>query len=326
MSSTPPARGVRRDWGELPEGTLREIERVLGGRVAVAETQPAGFSPGVAARVTLDDGRHAFVKAVGPEPNPTSPDLHRRELRVVSALPPLSVVPPFLGGVDEGEGGWVALAFEDVGGRHPGEPWREDELTRVLEAAGLLVEALTPSPVELEPAGQMLAEGINSWHLLRDDPPAELDEWSKRHARELATLEAGVAEAVRGDTLLHLDIRADNILLTDERAYVVDWPHAHVGAPWLDAVAFAPSVRMQGGPEPEAVLHRWPGGEDAAADQLTAAVASLAGFFTHRALLPPPPGLPTLRAFQAGQGAVARRWLAERTGLAQPKTTPFGPQ
>jgi hypothetical protein len=29
------------------------------------------------------------------------------------------------------------------------------------------------------------------------------------------------------------------------------------------------------------------------------------------ALRPPPPGLPTLREFQAAQGAVARRWLAE---------------
>ena len=43
--------------------------------------------------------------------------------------------------------------------------------------------------------------------------------------------------------------------------------------------------------------------------------AALAGYFTHRALQPPPPGLPTLRAFQAAQGEVARQWLAHRTGL-----------
>jgi hypothetical protein len=45
------------------------------------------------------------------------------------------------------------------------------------------------------------------------------------------------------------------------------------------------------------------------------ALASLAGYFTRHSLLPPPPGLPTLRAFQAAQGTVARRWLAQRTRL-----------
>jgi len=38
--------------------------------------------------------------------------------------------------------------------------------------------------------------------------------------------------------------------------------------------------------------------------------------FTRQALLPPPPGLPTVRAFQAAQGQVARAWLAARTGWA----------
>jgi len=35
------------------------------------------------------------------------------------------------------------------------------------------------------------------------------------------------------------------------------------------------------------------------------------GDFTSQALLPPPPGLPTVRAFQAAQGQVARSWLAD---------------
>jgi hypothetical protein len=46
-----------------------------------------------------------------------------------------------------------------------------------------------------------------------------------------------------------------------------------------------------------------------------AVLAAFAGFFTWNALQPPPPGLPTLRAFQAAQGEVARRWLAERAGM-----------
>jgi hypothetical protein len=40
-------------------------------------------------------------------------------------------------------------------------------------------------------------------------------------------------------------------------------------------------------------------------------VCALAGYFTERSLRAPPPGLPTVRAFQAAQGEVTRRWLAQ---------------
>jgi hypothetical protein len=109
-------------------------------------------------------------------------------------------------------------------------------------------------------------------------------------------------------------VRADNILLTDDRVWFVDWPHACVGAAWVDVVCFAPSVAMQGGPTPEEVIARHPACRTAEPAEITATVAALAGYFTHRALQPPPPGLPTVRAFQAAQGVVARRWLAQRTG------------
>jgi serine/threonine protein kinase len=308
----PPARGARREWSELPARALLALESALGGRVAAAETQPGGFSPGIAARIRLEDGRRAFVKAVGPEPNPNSPEFHRREMRIVAALPAGVPVPRLLWSYDED---WVVLALEDVEGREPAQPWRSDELQRVFDAAAELAHALTPSPVTTEAAGDLLAAGINSWHLVRAEQPPGLDDWSRRHLDALVALETEVVEAVRGDTLVHLDIRADNILLTaDGRVYFVDWPHACVGASWLDAVAFAPSVAMQGGADPDEVLARWPGGADAAPAAVNAALASVAGFFTQRALLPPPPGLPTLRAFQAAQGEVARRWLRERTG------------
>src|SRR5438105_15321277 len=45
------------------------------------------FSPGVAARLRLADGRGLFVEAVGPTLNAESPAIRRREARIVSALP-----------------------------------------------------------------------------------------------------------------------------------------------------------------------------------------------------------------------------------------------
>ncbi len=109
-------------------------------------------------------------------------------------------------------------------------------------------------------------------------------------------------------------MRADNLILTPDQAVLVDWPHARVGAPWVDLLFFAPSVAMQGGPSPENLLSRYPPARHADADAVTAVVAARAGFFVGEGLQPAPPGLPTLRAFQAAQGEVARAWLARRTG------------
>jgi hypothetical protein len=69
---------------------------------------------------------------------------------------------------------------------------------------------------------------------------------------------------------------------------------------------------MQGGPEPEEILARHPDYQQANPAAVTSAMISMAGFFTCQSLQPPPPGLPTLRAFQAAQGVVARRWVAQR--------------
>ena len=164
----------------------------------------------------------------------------------------------------------------------------------------------------------MFSTGIRGWRQLLDERASRLDcvdAWSRRHIETLAEIEDTVSSALSGDTLLHTDLRADNILFTPERTWFVDWPHACVGPPWLDVVALAPSVTMQGGPPPEEVIARHSGCRAGDGEAITAAVVSMAGYFTRQALQPPPPGIPTVRAFQAAQGVVARRWIAQRTGL-----------
>jgi Ser/Thr protein kinase RdoA (MazF antagonist) len=242
----------------------------------------------------------------------------------VAALPVSAPVPRLLWSYDEGNGGWVVLVFENVDGRHPAQPWRTAELDRVVDALAAMAAALTPSPVPttiVSSASDAFGGWLRGWQLIRDErlmstssQASRLDAWSARHLEALADLELSAAAAVVGETLLHFDVRADNILLTVDRVWFVDWPHACVGAAWVDAVWFAPSVTMQGGPSPEEVIARHPACRTADPAAITATVAAVAGYFTHRALQPPPPGLPTLRAFQAAQGVVARTWLAQRTG------------
>ena len=139
--------------------------------------------------------------------------------------------------------------------------------------------------------------------------PAGLDPWCVRNLDGLADLESRWVDAASGDTLLHLDLRADNMLVADDRVWLVDWPWAARGAPAFDLVAFAPSVAMQGGPEPRDLLAMSRYGRQADPDAVTVLAATITGYFLTHALRAPDPGLPTVRAFQAAQGAVALRWL-----------------
>jgi hypothetical protein len=94
----------------------------------------------------------------------------------------------------------------------------------------------------------------------------------------------------------------------------VDWPHAAIGAAWIDLVFFLPSVAMQGGPKPWEIFESHSVGQGVEPDRVTAVVAAIAGFFIQQSRQPPPPGLPTLRRFQLGQGLPALEWLKRRTG------------
>jgi uncharacterized protein (DUF2141 family) len=138
------------------------------------------------------------------------------------------------------------------------------------------------------------------------------DPWVRGNLVGLVEIEAGWAEAVTGDALVHCDIRADNILLTADRVVFVDWPWACLAEPWFDLLAMLPSVQMQGGPACEQIFASHPVGKGADADAVTAAVATVAGYLVRQSRQPPPPGLPTVRAFQAAQGETALDWLKAR--------------
>lgn len=318
-ASPPPASNRRIPWKSLPPALRAEIEQRLGSPVVAARTQAGGFSPGVAARLELADGSRAFVKAVLPSPNAEAPTIYRREGRIVAAIPSSAPVPRLLWMLDEEPDGWVVLAFEDVEGRQPAVPWFDGELDQVLEAMAALAVELTPSPLRpplVAEAAEAFGDSDLSWASLLATPNPALDTWSARQLAEIAALEASAGEAARGDTLLHFDLRADNLLLTSEGVRFVDWPHAHVGQAFVDLVWFAPSVAMQGGPRPQELVARFGPAREADPDALDAVIAGVAGYFTAASLQPPSPGLPTLRAFQAAQGVVARTWLAERRGWA----------
>ena len=299
-------QGVRLPWEELPAHVRAAVGEIAGGAVLRATTCAGGFTPGAAARLDLAGGGRAFAKAVSAAENAWSPGAYRDEAAVNAWLPEHPALPRLLGVHDDGE--WVALVFECVEAPPPELPWRLADLAAVLDALVSVQRAATPVAPEARPIAELFAGDFASWRAIAGGPLDGLDDWTLAHLDRLVELEAGALPAAAGDTLLHADLRADNVLVRDGRAWIVDWPWACAGAGWVDAVLFAPSVSLQGGPAPEAVVAAaYP---DAPADGVLAVLAALAGFFTAESRRPAPQGLPTVRAHQAASARACLDWLA----------------
>jgi len=302
---------TRPSYDALPDAVRAWADSALGSPVVTWTSEAGGFSPGVAARVGCVDGTRAFLKAVSAEVNPRSPEMHRTEARVTATLPADLGSPRLLADYDDGT--WVALLLEEVPGRPPAAPWRPDELAAALRVLDRL--ALVPATADLPAVGAALGEEFTGWRTLAADPPGDLAPWQRQHLAELVSLEQRWVDAASGDRLLHLDVRGDNMLITDTgEAVLVDWPWAAAGDPVMDVVGFIPSAMVSGVDDPEALLHATVAGRAADPDAVTALVATFHGLMEESRRRPPPPGIPTVRGFQAAQAETSGRWLRTRTG------------
>src|SRR5581483_4071527 len=259
--------------------------RTLSGRIAaVLGRQPVRVTPVAggytqARRVVaeLADGSRAFVKFAVDE---LTAGWLRAEHRVYSSVR-ASFLPDLLGWDDDGER--PALALEDLSGAHWPPPWPEGSVDAGLVGHGWNVVQEDPEP--------FLSLGLVS------------EAWIERALPAL--LEAGADAPLDGDSFLHLDVRSDNVCLRGDRALLVDWNQACLGNPDVDVAAWAPSLRMEGGPDPWRLL---PGAGELA--------AWISGFFAARAGLPPPPTAdPSVRALQRAQLEVALPWAARELEL-----------
>ncbi|QMU78211.1 aminoglycoside phosphotransferase family protein [Streptacidiphilus sp. PB12-B1b] len=312
----PLAHTVRRPWTDLPAEVRAAVEQRLGSRVTAAVDQTGGFSRGTAARLRCADGSRAFVKAVTREGDPFTVALAEREASVAAAFTPeLGLpAPAFRGVVDQG--GWLALLFDDIEGHIPAVPWRPDELALTLTALTALSERATPSPV---PDLPVWGGALGEWHgwnrlLADEDPLADVPAWARRNSARLAAAEQWFPAATAGDTLLHSDLRSDNILVSGTEVTFVDWAWAARGQPWIDPMVFALCAAVQGHPDPQSVLLAHPAGRAADPAAVDSALAALAGRFVVSARQPATWQTAPVRAFQRAEAAACVRWLRARTG------------
>jgi len=307
------AYSIRPGWGGVPFVVQIVLEQRLGTQVVNSTSQTSGFAAGLASRLELADGGRVFVKGV--PANHAMVRSYHVEADLAGALPEGSPAPLLLGTIDDE---WFLLVFEDIEGQQPDLAPDSLDVPAVLDSVEALRAALTPCPLSgLRTADAVLGAQLTGWSHLSHRPPHDLDPWARHNLDRLVAMESAWRPWAGGDTMLHTDLRSDNVLIRQEdgAAVVIDWAHAVRGAAWLELACLVPHL-IAGGHHPadaERVALRGPAMAGVPAWAVTGFAAGIAGHWSAASRQPAPQGAYGLRAFQADAAAAALAWVAHRT-------------
>jgi Phosphotransferase enzyme family len=291
-----------------PSQDIDRMTRALGWRpTSLRAAAPARGTSGTAARWIVEEraggaGRSAFVKIGATD---LTADWIRREhlnYRSITGW----FMPGLLGFDDDGER--PTLALEDLSAADWPPPWSDRGVQTVLDVFEAI--HMTPAPGHLADLPNQW-ERVAHWDAVERQPDRflALRLCSRAWLTEAlpALREAATAAPLDGESLIHGDMRSDNLCFRQGRARVIDWNHAQRANPDFDIAAWLPSLHAEGGPPPEAVLPDQP-----------ELAAWLAGYFCARAGEPPIPDAPHVRPLQLAQARTALPWAARALGLPEP--------
>jgi hypothetical protein len=256
------------EWGALPAGVRRAIRTRIG-EVISAETVAEGITCRTALILTTSK-QHFFVKGV---PTDDLPPLEAQfaEVGISSGVQRVSPAVRWETIADQ----WHLVAFDYVDGRHadlsPGSP----DLRTVAHLLKRAQVCRAPADCRVPPL-------IARYHQF---------------------LRPGDAEALAGTALLHTDTNPHNLLITEQRGYLVDWAMPALGPSWVDPAQTAVRLMDAGctAVQARAWLSQFPDWEHAPRDarerfvevvcrRATAVLGDDARYIhaTFRSLLPPP--------------------------------------
>ena len=217
------------------------MEAKLGSPVVTAESRTSGFTPGFASVLTTEDGSRAFVKAASSKAQRMFAEAYREEARKVALLPEAAPAARLLWTLDVDD--WFVLGLEHIESRQPRRPWKQADLDASLDALEQVAEVFTPpsAALGLDTLATEFASFPGFWDYLRIRMP-ELG-----HHDEAAALAARHEEVLGGNTLVHTDVRDDNILIrSDGTALLCDWNFPCRGADWVDTLLLLVGPRGDG--------------------------------------------------------------------------------
>ena len=254
--TSPPRRSqssLRVPGGDVPPALRAEIISALGKEPVGWRRPHTGLSPARRFVVQFADGSSAFVKAAVDDPTES---WLRAEHEILSRVG-WSFVPRPLAWIDRGER--PVLVTEDLSGAHwPADQfpvlWKPGQFGLLFETLRRVAEVVPPVPL---PAAE---EGFApQWPLIAAEADAFLalglcsDDWLRDAIDGLREAESSVPLA--GDSLVHSDVRSDNLCFVGDRMVLVDWGGALRGNREHDLATALSTLPLEGGPIPSTSFH-----------------------------------------------------------------------
>jgi hypothetical protein len=200
-------------WDDLPSA-LKDAIEARTGRITDVHIATAGQNSPLAAIIATADGQ-VFAKGM--------PSGHRRVITQAreAAVAPLvkDISPALLWHFDEA--GWNVLGYQYAPGRHADYATGSPDLDRLVQ----LMESLSEIEVPDDPGPFKRAE--DRWKPYVDDPAS--------------------ASVFAGPVLTHSDWTPDNVLVSPDRAWLIDWAWPTLGAAWTDPACWILRLMASGG-------------------------------------------------------------------------------
>ncbi|MFP3883536.1 MAG: phosphotransferase family protein [Actinomycetota bacterium] len=227
------------------DSSLRSrVASLLDSEVVDAQPTSGGYSGSRRWVVSLDNGSSAFVKAAGRQDH-TRVQL-REEARFYQSFQ-RSCTPELYAFEDDPES--PLLILEDLSHATWPPPWTTEHVDNVLDT---LRQVAAEEPPEYLPSLEQYRETLSGWERVEEDPSPFLGMGLATEAwleSALPILKQASTEAVlAGPSLVHFDVRSDNLAFLTDRTVLVDWSIPAIGNPLADIVGWLPSLHVEGGP------------------------------------------------------------------------------
>jgi hypothetical protein len=254
---------------------LRTVETHFGTNVVRWLKPHTGLTAAQRFVVRFADGSSAFVKAAV---DADTERLLRTDHLVMSSIDD-DLVPRIIAWIEESErpilvledlsdAHWPADHFREEHGRRLPVLWKPGQFELAFQALDRLADVAAPRclpPLE--------ADVSDEWATIAEAPAPFLAlglcsaTWFDQAIDRLVAAERSID--LSGDTLVHHDVRSDNVCFRDDRVILVDWSEARRGSPRYDLANFLTGCALEGGPDPFDVmpdggaLAAWMGGRAA---------------------------------------------------------------
>lgn len=282
----------------------------MGADVTTAQPVSGGYTPAQRWVLTLADGRRVFAKFGADTATSMVATWLRQERRAYEDIRAPYMANAF-GWDDDGE--TPLLLLEDLSGAVWPPPWTSERIATV--RATLAEVARTPVPGWADELEARERTHLSGWLRVEADPVPFLSlglcdaAWLDRALPAL--IASGASARLSGESLVHLDVRSDNLCFVVEDGIeivkLIDWNWCGRGSADLDLAFWLPSVHAEGGPPAWELV-----------DDSRGLAALISGYFAAGAGLPPGGAGIRGRQLQLTQLRSALPWTIRELSLPMP--------